>query len=154
MQIFQTCLYPASNSCSDFIEGAYQHKYRDLIERIDLLSDIKGKIDLNKTPHFTTLQKFVSKIPSSLFNLLLSKTLKLFYSYREMISITVIDVTEFTSSYISYCFFRRTEKPHKYFLNIATSVNTTKKVVLGWNISQKTYIEIKHTNILIRQSNR
>ena len=71
-----------------------------------------------------------------------------------MIFITAIDVTGFTSSYTSYCFSRRTEKPHKDFLNIAISVNIAKKVVLGWNISQKTYIEIKHTNILIRQSNR
>ena len=71
-----------------------------------------------------------------------------------MIFITAIDVTGFTSSYTSYCFSRRTEKPHKGFLNIAISVNIAKKVVLGWNISQKTYIEIKHTNVLIRQSNR
>ena len=71
-----------------------------------------------------------------------------------MISITVIDVTGFTSSYTSYCFSRRTEKSQKGFLNIATSVNTAKKVVLGWNISQKIYIEIKHINVLIRQSNR
>lgn len=29
----------------------------------------KGKLDLHKIPHYTTLQKFVSRIPSSLFAL-------------------------------------------------------------------------------------
>ena len=55
--------------------------YRDFVELIDLINDIKEKLDLNKIPHFTTLQKFVLRIPSSLFNRLLSKTLKLFYSH-------------------------------------------------------------------------
>ena len=53
--------------------------YRDFVELIDLMNNIKEKIDLDKVPHYTTLQKFVSRIPSSLFNVILSKTLKLFY---------------------------------------------------------------------------
>ena len=30
--------------------------YRDFVELIDLMSDIKEKLDLDKIPHFTTLQ--------------------------------------------------------------------------------------------------
>lgn len=33
---------------------------RDFLELIDLMSDIKEKLDLDKIPYFTTLQKFVS----------------------------------------------------------------------------------------------
>ena len=44
--------------------------YRDFVELIYLMSDIKVKLDLDTIPHFTTLQKFVSRIPSSLFNLI------------------------------------------------------------------------------------
>jgi hypothetical protein len=51
--------------------------YCDFVELIDIMNDIK-KLDLNKTPHFTTFQKFVFRIPSFLFNILLLKTLKLF----------------------------------------------------------------------------
>ena len=58
----------------------------------------------------TTLQKFVSRIPPSLFNLLLSKILKLFYLHKEIISIVIIDSTGFTSSYTSYCYSCRTGK--------------------------------------------
>jgi len=35
------------------------------------------------------------------------------------------------------------------FLKTSISVDTAKKVALGWGISQKTYQKIKHTNTLI-----
>jgi transposase len=128
--------------------------YRDFVELIDLLSDIKEKLDLDKTPHFTTLQKFISRIPSSLFNIILSRTVKLFYSYGENVSIAAIDATGFTSSYASHYYSRRTGKLRKSFLKTSISVDTDKKVVLGWKISQKTDHEIKHANALIIQSNK
>jgi hypothetical protein len=118
------------------------------------MSHIKERLDLDKIPHFTTLQKFVTRIPSSLFNLLLSRILKLFYSYGENVSVAVIDATGFTSSYASYYYSRRTGKLRRSFLRTSISVDTSKKGMLGWKISQKTDHEIKHANALIRQSNK
>ena len=91
--------------------------YRNFVELIDLMSDIKEKLALARIPHFTTLQKFVTRISSSLFNLLLSRILKLFYSYSygENISVAAI-ATGFTSSYASYYYSRRTEKLRRSFL--------------------------------------
>jgi hypothetical protein len=62
------------------------------------MSDIKEKLVLDKIPHFTTLQKFVTWVPSSLFSLLLSRILKLFYSYGSNFSVVAIDATGFQSS--------------------------------------------------------
>ena len=128
--------------------------YRDFVELIDLMSNIKEKFDLDKVPHYTILQKFVSRIPSSLFNLILSKTLKLFYSHGENASITAIDATGFTSSYASHYNSRRTGKLLRSFLKTSIAVDTDKKVILGWKISQKTDNDVKHAKALIRQSNK
>jgi transposase len=128
--------------------------YRDFVELLDLMSSIKEKLDLDKIPHYTTLQKFVSRIPSSWYNLILSKTLKLFYSHGEIASITAIDATGFTSSYASHYYSKRTGKLRRSFLKTSIAVDTDKKVILGWKISQKTDHDVKHAKTLIRQSNK
>ena len=118
------------------------------------MSSIKEKLDLDKVSHYTTLQKFVSRISSSLFNLILSKTLKLFYSHGEKAFITTIDATGFTSSYASHYYSKRTGKLRRSFLKTSIAVDTDKKVILGWKISQKTDHDVKHAKTLIRQSNK
>src|ERR1035437_4285518 len=60
---------------------------------------------------------------------------------------------DFTSSYTSY-YSRRTGKLRRSFFKTSIPVDTSKKVILRWKISQKADNEIKHANALIRQSNK
>jgi hypothetical protein len=71
-----------------------------------------------------------------------------------MISITAIDATGFTIPYTSDYRSRKIGELQRNFLKTSISVDIAKKVALGWKISQKIYYEIKHANVLIKQSNR
>lgn len=82
------------------------------------MSKLKEVLGRDQVPHFTTLQKFVSRIPSYFFNLVLSRTLKMFYSEREKIAVNAIDATEFKSSYASHYYSQRTGKRRKNFLRL------------------------------------
>jgi len=93
------------------------------------MSDIKENLALDKIPHFTTPQKFVTRIPSSLFNFLLSRILKLFYSYGENVYVAAIDITGFTSSYASYYYLRRPGKLRRSFPRTSILADTSKKVI-------------------------
>ena len=91
-----------------------------------------------------------------MLNLVLPKTIKLFYSHAEKVSITAIDATGigFTSSYASHYYSRGTGKLRRSFLKTSIAVDTDKKVLLGWKISKKTDHDAKHAKTLIRQSNK
>ena len=54
----------------------------------------------------------------------------------------------------SHYYSRRTGKLQRSFLKTSIAVDTDKKVILGWKISQKTDHDVKHAKALIRQSNK
>jgi|GEM_PF-3466863 hypothetical protein len=117
------------------------------------MNDLKDKLNLNKIPHFTILQKFVSRIPSSLFNRILSKTLKFFL-------LTWINNLYYGSRcnriykfLYKLLLFPQNREATKELLGNFNINQNNKTIVLGWNISPKKYIQIKHENALIRQSN-
>ena len=110
--------------------------YRDIVELVDLMEEMKTKIELDEVPHFTTLQKFSQRINSFIFNRLLNRLIKLFYDWGEHITCTAIDSTGFTSSYMSHYYSWRTGKIRKKFIKISVSVDTDNQIVSGFKISQ------------------
>jgi transposase len=85
-------------------------------------------------PHFTTHQKFLCRIKPLYFNLLLKNTLKLFYSEDDVISMTAIDSSGFTSGYCSHYYSERTGNIRKHFLKTSISIDTDMHI--GFTISK------------------
>lgn len=70
--------------------------YRDFTELMEILTPIQEELELKNVPHFTTLQKFMTRIPSLSLKIILKCVIRIVHQKGEMIKITSIDSTGFT----------------------------------------------------------
>ena len=130
-----------------------QH-YRDFIEDIGDMESIQEELDLSAVPHFTTLQKFFSRIKTLYLRYTFGKTLNLFYSDDTPIPITAIDSSGFTSGYSSHYYSARTGKLRKHFLKTSISVDTDQQVITGFVTSKSRVHDTRHAVRLLRQCHK
>jgi hypothetical protein len=100
-------------------------------------------------PHFTTLQKFVTRIYSVILDRIFKKTLDLFYKNGESVEVTGIDSTGFTSGYCSNYYSWRIKKWRRNYVKTSISVDVQKFVITGYKISGKPVHDAKHAKTLL-----
>jgi hypothetical protein len=126
--------------------------YRSFIQRMELMYPILDKLELENIPHFTTLQKFVSRISTYKFNRILNQTVKLFYNRGDSPGIVAVDASGMTSCYASYYYSLRTDSYRKNFLKTSISVDTDKLIILADKITKNPTHDVKHAVPLLRLS--
>jgi len=130
-----------------------QH-YREFIEDVGDMEGVQEILDLSEVPHFTTLQKFISRIKTLYLRFTFRKTVDLFYSSDENIPITAIDSSGFTSGYCSHYFSERTGKIRKHFLKVSISVDTGQQVITGFVASNSRVHDTRHAWKLLPQCHK
>jgi len=130
-----------------------QH-YREFIEDVEDMEGVQEILDLSEVPHFTTLQKFISRIKTLYLRFTFRKTVDLFSSSDENIPVTAIDSSGFTSGYCSHYFSERTGKIRKQFLKTSISVDTEQQVVTGFVASNSRVHDTRHAVKLLRQCHK
>ena len=130
-----------------------QH-YREFTEDIGDMETIQQELELSAVPHFTTLQKFFSRIKTLYLRYAFGKTLNLFYSNDDPIPITAIDSSGFTSGYSSHYYSFRTGKIRKHFLKTSISVDTDQRVITGFIASKSRVHDTWHAGRLLRQCHK
>ena len=130
-----------------------QH-YREFIEDVGDMEGVQEHLDLSEVPHFTTLQKFISRLKTLYLKITFRKTVNLFYSSDENIPITAIDSSGFTSGYCSHYFSERTGKIRKHFLKVSISVDTEQQAITGFVASNSRVHDTRHAVKLLRQCHK
>ena len=130
-----------------------QH-YREFIEDVGDMEGVQEILNLSEVPHFTTLQKFLSRVKTLYLRLTFRKTVNLFYTSDEKIPITAIDSSGFTSGYCSHYFSERTGKIRKHFLKTSISVDTEQQVITGFVASNSRVHDTRHAVKLLRQCHK
>ena len=130
-----------------------QH-YREFIDDVGDMEGVQETLDLSVVPHFTTLQKFLHRLKSLYLRITFKKTVDLFYSNDDVIPITAIDSSGFTSGYCSHYFSKRTGKIRKHFLKTSNSVDTDEGVITGYLVSNGRVHDTRHAKKLLRQCHK
>lgn len=129
----------------------YENKtYRDTA---DLLKEIGHYFGFRKeTPHFTTLQKFMKRIPSFVWDFIITKTYRLFNTKTADVA---IDSTGFkerhTSSWYSWRIRDRSKK--RKFMKHSIVVDTNRQAIIASKVCQSGMPDIVYFVPLVRKAN-
>ena len=125
--------------------------YRQITDLLQLSDRIKQYLGIKNVPHFTTLQKFFQKLPSSIFKTINQLILRLYPVKGEIIA---LDGTGFTNDYADkyYAIIRAKERKSYVKNHIAIDIKT--RLILNYATQRGPRSDTKFAISSIRQTRK
>jgi transposase len=128
--------------------------YRDVVDLVSLMPEVCDLLNLKTIPHFTTLQKFLARLPSGLLSHLIHHCAEVTLPPDAMVPMIAVYATGFTCDYASDWYCERTGRQRKAFMKLSVAVDTERLVLLGFTMSRTPTHEVRHAPAVLRQAYR
>ena len=70
--------------------------YRDFVNLIEIMNIVQEQLQLNEIPHYSTLCKFLKRVPANVLNQLFRKACSFMTAWKNATSVVAIDSSGFT----------------------------------------------------------
>jgi hypothetical protein len=115
--------------------------YRGIVQLVEIIPEIRTMLGLETIPHFTTLQKFLQRVPSTWFDTLLHRTVLLFEEGNESGTWIAIDGTGHSSQYASVYYTKRSapqteRQQRKRYTRNQIAVETESQVIIAHRVAR------------------
>ncbi len=128
--------------------------YRDIVDLVSLMPEVRDLLNLKTIPHFTTLQKFLARISSGFLSTVIHHCAEATLPPDAMVPMIAVDATGFTCDYASDWYNERTGRPRKTFMKLSVAVDTDRLILLGFAMSRTPIHEVRHAPTVLRQAYR
>ena len=128
--------------------------YRNVVDLISLMTEVCRLLNLKTIPHFTTLQKFLARIPSGLLSHMIHCLAEATLPSDASVSVVAVDATGFTCDYASDWYCERTGRRRKTFMKLSVAVDTERLILLGFTMSRTPIHDVRHAPAVLRQAYR
>jgi len=125
--------------------------YRGICNLLLEMDDICSTLGLKQIPHFTTLQKFLKRFNTMLFDKLISHVINSF----EDVTVAV-DATGFTSSYSSKYYVKRInmDSKSKHFLKSTIAIDVKNQLILAMKLRKSPSNDNKDFKPILKKTNK
>jgi len=128
--------------------------YRSFVDLLVIMDTIRELLRLDRIPYYTTLHKFLQRILSLWLTRIRKRMLSTTYQRGDVITVTALDSSGFTSAYASSYYSEKTGKTRKRFLKVSLAVDTETQMILASAITQHPTHGAALAGHLLNQSHR
>jgi len=128
--------------------------YRDIVDLVSLMPEVRDLLNLKTMSHFTTLQKFLTRTSSGHLSTVIYHCSQVTLPPEAAGSLVAVGATGFTCGNARDRYCERAGRPRKPCMEISVAVDTDSLTLVGFAMSRTPIHEGRHAPAVLRQANR